>query len=176
MVCMAGRRACMAVDMHGRGGMHSRGPCMAGEACMAGGYAWQGVCVAGGMHHRGACMAGGHAWQGGMHSRGPCMAGEACMAGGYAWQGVCVAGGMHHRGACMAGGMHGRGHVWQGACMAGGHECTHNPRQILRAGGTHPTGKHSWKIFFLLIVKEWTAFHNWLSCNPSRSASFCGCP
>ena len=33
------------------------------------GYAWQGVCMAGGMHGRGACMAGGCTWHPtGMHS------------------------------------------------------------------------------------------------------------
>ena len=103
--------------MHGRkGGVHGRG------------HAWQGVCVAGGMHCRGGMHSRGHVWQVGMHDKG----------------------GMHHRGACMAGAM------------------------SARAGGTHPTGKHSCKIFFLLIVKEWTAFHNWPSRNPSRSD--CECP
>ena len=35
---------------------------------MAGGHAWQGVCMAGGVHGGGACVAEGHAWQGGMHA------------------------------------------------------------------------------------------------------------
>ena len=48
---------------------------------MAGGYAWQGVCMVGGMHGRGmhgkgACMARGHAWW------GSCMAGETVTAAG----------------------------------------------------------------------------------------------
>ena len=47
------------------------------------GCAWQGVCMAGGVHGRGSINGmGGHAWQG------------ACMAGGQVWQGVC---------ACVAG-------------------------------------------------------------------------
>ena len=71
--------------MRGRGvdGMHGRGV----------GHAWQGVCMAGGVHGRGC------AWQG------------ACVAGG----GACMAGDVHGRGACMAGGVHGRDrHAWQG--------------------------------------------------------------
>ena len=55
------------------GHVWQRGSCVAGG--IAGehgrGCAWQGVCMAGGVHGRGACVAGG------------------------AWQGVCMAGGMH---------------------------------------------------------------------------------
>ena len=55
------------------------------------GHAWQGACVARGVHDSGV-HGRGHAWQGGMCGRG----------------------------VCMAGGMHGRGHAWQlGECMAG---------------------------------------------------------
>ena len=51
---------------------------MAGGMCggdMFGrGHAWQGTCVAGGVHEGacvvGVCMAGGHAWSGDMHGRG----------------------------------------------------------------------------------------------------------
>ena len=43
-----------------------------GGACMAGGHAWQGVCMAGGMH------GGEHAWQGACVA-GACVAGVACM-------------------------------------------------------------------------------------------------
>ena len=74
------------------------------------------------------CGQGGHAWwgcawQGGMRGRGR------------AWQ-VCVHG--------MVGGMHGV----VGACMAGGMHATHTPRTLRDtvgqcAGGTHPTGMHS---------------------------------
>ena len=39
------------------------------------GHAWQGVCMAGGMHGRG-CV-----WQGVMHGKGE------CITRGYAWQG-----------------------------------------------------------------------------------------
>ena len=125
--------------------MHGRGVCMAGGVCGRG-HALQGHAW------QGACIAGGMCGRWVCMARGACITGGACMAGGHAWQGACVAGGMHGR----------------------GHECTHAPWQILRAGGTHPTGKHSCKIFFLLIVKEWTAFHNWPSRNPSRSD--CECP
>ena len=59
---------------------------------------------------------GGHAWQGGMHGRGHIWQG-ACMAGGHVWQG---------------------GHAWQGDMCAG--------QTATEAGGTHPTGMHSyWK-------------------------------
>ena len=67
------------------------------------GHAWQGVCMAGGMHGggcawQGACMAGEHAWQ------GACMAGGVCMAGGLVWQGACMVmvGVCVHGGGCMA--------------------------------------------------------------------------
>ena len=40
-------------------------------------HAWQGSCMAGGMHHRGYAWPRGLAWQGG----------GACMAWGHAWQG-----------------------------------------------------------------------------------------
>ena len=43
------------------------------------GHAWQGVCMAGGVHCRGACMAGG------MHGRGHAWRGP-CMARGHVWQ------------------------------------------------------------------------------------------
>ena len=49
----------------------------------AGGRAWQGVCVAGGMHGRGACMAGGACVVGGMHGGGG-KHGER----GHVWQGI----------------------------------------------------------------------------------------
>ena len=40
-----------------------------------GGYAWQGVCVAGGScMAEGACVAGGRVWHGGVCGRGACMA------------------------------------------------------------------------------------------------------
>ena len=63
---------CLLVNLFTGGGvrMHGRG------------HAWQGACMAGGMHGRG----------GGVHGPG-------------GWQGACVAG----EGACMAGGMHGWG-------------------------------------------------------------------
>ena len=50
-----------------------------GHAWQKGGLAWQGVCMAGGMHGRGC------AWQeGGMCGRGRvCVAGGVCMAGGH---------------------------------------------------------------------------------------------
>ena len=60
--------------MYGRGSVHDRGACIVGRACVAGGVCMAGgACIVGeGMHGRGACMAGGHAWQGacvagGMH-------------------------------------------------------------------------------------------------------------
>ena len=60
--------------------------------------------------------------KGGMHGRG-----------GHAWKGTYMAGGMHGRGTCMAG-----GHAWQGDMCAG--------QTATEAGGTHPTGMHSyWK-------------------------------
>ena len=52
------------------GGMHGMGH------VWQGGYVWQGVCMAGGMHGRGVCGRG-HAWQGDMHGRGTCMSGHA---------------------------------------------------------------------------------------------------
>ena len=60
------------------------------EFCPWGARAWQGACMAGGMHGRGhawwgACMVGGCAWQGGVCS------------GGHAWQGACVVRGVHGR-------------------------------------------------------------------------------
>ena len=64
-----------------------------------GGCAWQGACMAGGMHG------------GGVHGRGHVWLG-ACVAGGHAWW---------RGGGCMVGDVHGRGHVWQGACIAGVH-------------------------------------------------------
>ena len=76
-----------------------------------GGHAWQGVCIAGGMHGRGACVAGGTCVAGGVCGR-VCVWQGACMAGGHVWQGVCMAGGH-----VWQGGMCGRGHAWQGACM-----------------------------------------------------------
>ena len=54
------------------------------------GHAWQGMCIAGGIHGRegaymaGDCMAGGCV-AGDMHGRGHVWWG-ACMAGGHAWQ------------------------------------------------------------------------------------------
>ena len=48
------------------------------------GCAWQGVCMAGGVHGRGA------------------------LVGGHAWQGVCMAGSV-----CGRGGVHGRRRAWQ---------------------------------------------------------------
>ena len=80
---------------------------------MAGGDAWQGACMAGGMHGR----MGMHG-EGGMRGRGACVAGRACMA-----KGACVAGW-----ACMVRGMRG---------MAD------NMGYGQWAGGTHPTGMHS---------------------------------
>ena len=110
---MCGRRACMAGECACRGGgVHSKG------------HAWQGACVAGGMHGGGG-HGRGHAWWGG----------HLC------W-GVCVAGGVHG-GGCMAvgmlgGGMHGRG-TWVADTMRYGQ----------RAGGTHPTGMYSrLKLYF----------------------------
>ena len=66
--------------------------------------------------------------------------------------GMCMARG---GGACMAGGLHGRGrgahggHVWQGgACMAGELGVRDRgrawPEMAIAAGGTHPTGMHSY--------------------------------
>ena len=85
------------------------------------GHAWQGVCMAGGVHGRGMCGRG-CAWQRGMHDRVS------------AWQGVCMAGlcmeGVYMGEACMAGGVRVRG-----SCMAG--------KTAIAAGGTHPTGMHS---------------------------------
>ena len=112
------------------------GGCVHGKGC---------VCVCkGGMHCRGHVWAGGHAWWG------------VCVAGGYAWWGVCMAGlcSWHGGGhAWCGGGMHGRGvhgggYAWWGACMAGGMHATHTPRTLRDtvgqcAGGTHPTGMHS---------------------------------
>ena len=37
---------------------------------MAGRCAWQGVCMAGGVHSRMSMHGRGHAWQGGVHGRG----------------------------------------------------------------------------------------------------------
>ena len=51
---VCGRKACMAVGIHGRGG-----------------HVWQGACMAGGVHGK------RHAWQGGM-----CGGSGACVAGG----------------------------------------------------------------------------------------------
>ena len=61
--------------------------------------AWQGACVAGGMHGGGmcgreACMAVGPCVAGGVLGRGVCMLG-VCMAEGHSWQGghawtVCI--------------------------------------------------------------------------------------
>ena len=81
---------------------------------------------------------------------------------GHAWQGECV-----WWGACVTGGMCDRGHAWQGgawrgACMAGGHvwwgEGMHampppTPRDVVGqcAGGTHPTGMHSSKLFLVSV-------------------------
>ena len=81
------------------------------------GHAWQGRCMAGGVHGRRMCVWWGHVWQG------------ACMAGG-----TCL-GGMCGGGACMVQGMHGRGHVWQGACIVG--------KTAIATGSTHPAGMHS---------------------------------
>ena len=79
------------------------------------GYAWQGACVAGGVHGRGhvwqaTCMAGGMHGIGGVHSRG------AYVVGGCVWQGegACMVGGMNGRGVCVAeGDMCGGEHAWQ---------------------------------------------------------------
>ena len=60
-MCMA-VGACMAGDMHGRGGV-----CMAGGTCVVGSMHGRG-----GMRGKGVCMARGHAWQG-------CV----CVAGGW---------------------------------------------------------------------------------------------
>ena len=104
------------------GGMHGRGcVCMADGVCVTEGG---GMCDMG-KHGRGTCMVGGHAWQ------GACMAGGMHGIWGHAWQGVCMAGGICNRGCawqggCMAEGMHGRGCAWWGwgaTCMAGGHTC-----------------------------------------------------
>ena len=86
---------CMARGHVWPGGcMHSWGACMAGGTCMAEGrgmhgggcmhgrvHAWQGACVAGGMHGRGAFMA-----EGGLHGGG-CAWGDVhgCVHGGHAW-------------------------------------------------------------------------------------------
>ena len=53
--------------VHGQG-MHGGGHVWWWGVCMVGG-AWQGACMAVGMHGWGTCMAGGHAW------RGTCMVG-----------------------------------------------------------------------------------------------------
>ena len=53
--------------------------------------------------------------EGGVHGRvGACMVGGACVAGGHIWQ----------------------GHMWRGAYVAG--------KTAIAAGGTHPTGMHSY--------------------------------
>ena len=66
------------------------GMCVGGGACVAhdtGGHAWQGVCMAGGMHGRGVCMARGASMVGGMHGGGMHDRGRGCVwQGGYAWQ------------------------------------------------------------------------------------------
>ena len=43
----------MAGGVHGMVFMCGMGACVVGGACMAGGHAWQGACVAGGVHGRG---------------------------------------------------------------------------------------------------------------------------
>ena len=76
-----------------------------------GGHAWQGACMAGGVHGR------GHAWQGGLEWWGTCMVGGAWIAGGVWWE-ACMAGetataagGTHHTGMhscykCFSGAIH----------------------------------------------------------------------
>ena len=59
---------------------------MAGGIHGGGEHAWQGTCVAGGMHGRWGVHGKGHAWWGGgMNGRG------VCMARGHMWQGACMA-------------------------------------------------------------------------------------
>ena len=51
------------------------------------GGAWQGVCMAGGVHGGGgSCMTGGHVW-------GACMVGGMCGKRGCVWQGGMSGGG-----------------------------------------------------------------------------------
>ena len=73
---------------------------------------------------------------GGAHGRCVHMAGGMCMAGGVHGRGACVAGGHAWWGDSVVGGQDGGGHMWQGVCMAG--------ETATAAGGTHPTGMHSW--------------------------------
>ena len=117
--------------------------------------AWQGACMAGGMHGRGVCGRG-HAWQRGCMVGGGACAWQGAVCGGrHAWWGACVAGGCtwQGRGACVAGwryawqgcawqgGMHsGGGHVWQGACMA--RRCASQGACV--AGDVHGRG-HAWQ-------------------------------
>ena len=96
--------ACVKNSVH-------RGHVWWGVACMAGRHAWQGACMAGGMH------GGGHAWQGWHAWQGVCMVGGCVVVGG-----MCGRGGMHG-GGCMAGGVHGWGHAWQGGMHGGRGSC-----------------------------------------------------
>ena len=93
VILFTGGGACMAACVAGGhawqdghvwwGGMQDR-------RCMVVGCAWQGACVAGGMHGKVGDMCGkvgGHVWQGGGHV----WWGDAWQ-GGHVWWGVCVAG------------------------------------------------------------------------------------
>ena len=95
--------------------------------------------------------------------------GEGVRGRGCAWQGACMAGGMH------GGGMHGRG---GGACVCSGGmhgrsngHCSGQYASYwnafllfppppdttgygLQAGGTHPTGMHTYRQFFIMLHTE----------------------
>ena len=105
---------CMAGGVHGSGCQWQGGVC-------GWGHAWQGVCMAEGVHGRRD-----------MHGRG-----WACMAGGHVWQGACMAEG------CAWGEL---GCAWWGVvCMVGGVHAPQTLRDMVGqcVGGTHPTGMHS---------------------------------
>ena len=84
---------------------------------------------------RGVHGGGGH-----MHNRG------------HVWQWAYM------EGACVAGGVHGRGLAWQWSYMVGRHawqaEACVEGETATAAGGTHPTGMHSYLRNYFSLSKR----------------------
>ena len=59
------------------------------------------------------------------------------------------------------------GHVWWGACMVGGHA----GETAIEAGGTHPTGMHSWLI---LLFQQGTYAAPLTAVAPVLFVALCG--